>query len=93
MMSILSAQAIGELKRLSNRTVSAAGVASQGSLNRQQMVELLQFATGNFPPRAHPIKVLSLSALKLPKMIAHGIAAFSEGACVSGVHKRLSLCG
>ncbi|KAK9908181.1 hypothetical protein WJX75_003830 [Coccomyxa subellipsoidea] len=39
-------QAIGELKRLSNRTVSAAGVASQGSLNRQQMVELLQFATG-----------------------------------------------
>ncbi|EIE21344.1 hypothetical protein COCSUDRAFT_66840 [Coccomyxa subellipsoidea C-169] len=39
-------QALSDLKRLSNRTVSAAGVASQGSLNRQQMVELLQFATG-----------------------------------------------
>ncbi|CAL8463204.1 g2738 [Coccomyxa elongata] len=39
-------QAVNELKRLSNRTVKEAGVASQGSLNRQQMVELLQFATG-----------------------------------------------
>ena len=37
---------MSELKRLSNRTVKEAGVACQGSLNRQQMVELLQYATG-----------------------------------------------
>jgi len=39
-------QALSELKRLSNRTVSLAGRASQASLNRCQAVELLHIATG-----------------------------------------------
>jgi hypothetical protein len=44
-----AAQAASELKRLASRTVSIAGAATQGSLNRQQMVELLQYATGWWP--------------------------------------------
>ena len=39
-------QAKTELKRLSNRTVSVAGGASQASLNRHLAVDLLELATG-----------------------------------------------
>ena len=91
MMSIHSAQAIGELKRLSNRTVSAAGVASQGSLNRQQMVELLQFATGNSPSKAHSFNFFPFLPSSYPRC-SRRILAFPENACASGVYKRLILC-
>ena len=41
-----AAQAAGELKRLTNRTVGISAVASQARLNRQLMVELLYKAAG-----------------------------------------------
>ena len=46
-------QATSELKRLANRTVSLAGAASQASVNRHAMVNLLQFATGRALSRLH----------------------------------------
>ena len=45
-----AAQAVGELKRLTNRTVGISAVASQARLNRQLMVELLYKAAGEHLP-------------------------------------------
>lgn len=45
-----AAQAAGELKRLTNRTVGISAVASQARLNRQLMVELLYKAAGEHTP-------------------------------------------
>ena len=39
-------QAAMELQRLVSNTLGAAGSASQGALNRQQMADLLQYASG-----------------------------------------------
>ncbi len=47
------------MKRLAHRTGSAVGAASQGAITRQQMQELLIYATGahwpfNVPGNADP---------------------------------------
>jgi hypothetical protein len=39
-------QASEDMRRLARRTASAVGAASQGAVTRQQMQELLHFATG-----------------------------------------------
>ena len=50
-----AAQAAGELKRLTNRTVGISAVASQARLNRQLMVELLYKAAGEHSPALAPL--------------------------------------
>ena len=67
----LRLQAVTELKRLTSMTVGAAGAASQGALNRQQMADLLNYASGA-ATQAWPAPCCGMQ--RVCRIVAHGDA-------------------
>ena len=67
-----SAQAAAELRKLATRTAGAVGAAAQSAVTRQQMGELLHYASGASPSNAQRMLVDSYICIIPFTLIGHG---------------------
>ena len=88
---MLRLQVCGHLKQLTTRTVGAVGAASQSSLARQQMTELLNFSSGDGIWPLAPLHAEGQSCEQLPWPDSHAAACMCESALASACrHGRMT---